>query len=190
MSDKTDPFENVPLHARERVRLATTRLNLVSKRTTGLVKSDDEIIKDNQYASVDEFWRAELSKPMTALSYVQFLRQGHLSPSMADMPMLALSVASQLKLACRAGLPWIFRDALSAGSSSDTLEGSIVDPRLATEWLLSLPTERALVPDDLRDFLEGRQSEAPFDGLWAHQKHGGWTTGAPGANQRGHSTAR
>jgi len=53
-SDSTGSLANVPPHARERVRLGMTTSKLASKRSTGLIISDEEIIKENGYVSEQE----------------------------------------------------------------------------------------------------------------------------------------
>jgi len=157
MADRKDPFAAIPPHARERVRFKTTEAQLASNRNLGGATSVQEIAKRNGYENHKDFWLALLAKPLPASTYVFLLRSYHSRLDAPDLGALEMGFRAILKTARSTGLPWIFRDTqATAVTESKSLDGWMVYPRPATEWLLSMPTERPLVPEELRDFLEGR----------------------------------
>src|SRR5271168_513279 len=92
---KDDPFAAIAPHARERVRFRVTESKLAGKRITGRIVSDDEIIMENGYESPQKFRDAELSMPMTATSYVLFLRKYHLAPWAQDLSTLEIAIRNE-----------------------------------------------------------------------------------------------
>lgn len=133
------------------------RRKLASNRILGGTTSVQEIAKRDGYENHKDFWLALLAKPLPASTYVFLLRSYHSRLDAPDMGALEMGFRAILKTARSTGLPWIFRDTqATAVTESKSLDGWMVYPRPATEWPLSMPTERPLVPEELRDFLEGR----------------------------------
>ncbi len=149
-----DPFLHVPEHARERVRFKVATNAVVSGRIWGSTKTVEEIVMWQGYPNENAYWAAAMSLPMKASSFAHFLGGFHLQPpgdhDSGRRVLMYQMVMRRLSDALGTGQPWFIRDHLT---DVDELGRLRVDPRAAVEWLLSLPTEKGLVPPGLRAFL-------------------------------------
>ncbi len=171
-----DPLAAVPEHARERVRLVRANEYISSGRILGSPTSDEDQVRRAGYAGLNEYFTAALAKPMSIAGFIHFIERFHLErgpdmrgarwlpasrprrrktpeparrktpePALVDMPLRAVL----REAAERSRQPFIMQDP-QAG-----FEDLHLDPRAAALWLLSMPTERGLLPAALRDYLGG-----------------------------------
>ncbi len=168
---KDDPFGHIEAPHRERVRFRATESRLSGNRSQGLTTADEEIIKQNGYRSTREFREVEFSMAMTVSTFVSFLVHYQLKPWKQDLQSLRMAITANLRRARSEGLPWIFLDAMPAPervsdavNQLDEDDVAVSDfykmknwwvyPRPATLYLMSMPTERDLVADEIREFIE------------------------------------
>jgi hypothetical protein len=168
MSSKAgdDPFAG--LSERKRVELALT--NIFGAKSRGRFVSIEAEVRKAGYQSEADFWHAALARPMIAVEFAEFLKDFHLSRPSFDERAFDLAINSALTLGLRMNPPFVVCDETAPRRHLYDIETAYVQPRAAALWLLSMPSERWLVPEELRAFLE--------DGLKppAAAKHGG---GAP-----------
>jgi hypothetical protein len=151
-----DPFSYLPEHSRERVRYKVAAQRVVAARVMGSTKTDEQILKEQGYSNENEYWNAAMSQTtMKASSFARLLIGFHLDPSnnLCNQDLLYLNAMQALRDALGTGQPWFIRDPKAPDGAPNDLDRLRVDPRTAAEWLLSLPTEKGLVPPGLRGFL-------------------------------------
>jgi hypothetical protein len=144
-----DPFARHPTQTRERIRLQYALTEIATTRLTGRFQSLEEVVGELGYPSVGDFWDAALTKRMPAANFAHLLKSFYLTPALnsPEEQNFDLSIEHALLLGFEANEPWAVHHR----------DKNFVKPREAALWLLSQPTERALVPDELREFLEGKK---------------------------------
>jgi hypothetical protein len=148
MNDRpNDPFAHHPSHVRERIRLEITLANIPATRSLGLVKSLEEEVKETGYLSAADFWDAVLARPMPDSHFKHLLESFRMSPSpnSPERKNFKLLIDHVLRLGFDTNQRW-------AVSHSDK---KFVKPREAALWLLSMPSERGLLPEELIQYLKG-----------------------------------
>jgi hypothetical protein len=124
---------------------------------------------------------AALARTITAVEFAEFLKHFHLSRPSFDERDFDSSINSELTLALRSNSYFVIRDQSAPSGDRYHIETAYVQPRAAALWLLSKPSERWLVPEELRAFLEDqvKPQAATLEvegGPTVATKHGG---GAP-----------
>jgi hypothetical protein len=153
MSDGSqDPFARHPAQTRERIRLEHALTEIAATRLTGRFHSLEEVVGELGYSSVGDFWDAALAKRMPAADFAHLLKSFCLTPALNSPAEQSfdLSIEHALSLGFQANEPW----------ASHHLDRTLVKPRETALWLLSMPSERGLVPDELREFLETAKSRS------------------------------
>ncbi len=133
------------------------------------------------YQNEAEFWDAALARTITAVDFAEFLKDFHLSRPSFDEQAFDSAINNALTLGLRVNPPFVIRDETMPKWTLYHIETAYVQPRAAALWLLSHPSERWLVPEEIRAFLEGevKPSAATLEDEArpaAAAKHGG---GAP-----------
>jgi hypothetical protein len=168
MSSKAsdDPFGG--LSGRKRLQIART--NIVSAISMGRFVSIEAEVRKAGYQSEAEFWDAALARTITAEEFAEFLKDFHLSRPSFDEQAFDSAIRSTLTLSLRMNPPFVIPFESLPKRHLYDIETVHVQPRAAALWLLSMPSQRWLVPEELRAFLE-KGVEPP-----AAAKHAG---GAP-----------
>jgi hypothetical protein len=143
-----DPHREVPPHARERVRLGLAESRIAAAKLTGACVSMREVVVAEGYSSPADFFDAELALPMSIESFIHFVEIFHLDPGLSDAGFVKLALRRLMNIAVETNKPFI-------------LGRTHLDPLAAARWIDSLPTERGLLPPELRDFLGKGEATAP-----------------------------
>jgi hypothetical protein len=127
---------------------------IINSRLTGDKTSDEDNVRKEGFKDLNEYFRVQLSQPMEATEFVQFLF-AHQLHNRTKQGFLKPNIENAIILAVRANEPWIIRNPEEAPGAID-LGNLMVKPREAAQWLLAPMTED-LVPPGLRAFLEANK---------------------------------
>jgi hypothetical protein len=152
MSSKADDDPFAGLSERKRVELALT--NNFGAKSMGRFVSIEAEVRKAGYQSGADFWHAALARPMIAVEFAEFLKDFHLSRPPFDEQAFDSAIKSVLTWGLRTNPPFVIRDETAPRRFQYDIETAYVQPRAAALWLLSMPSERWLVPEELRAFLE------------------------------------
>jgi hypothetical protein len=168
MSDKPDddPFADSPEHARERIRITIAGHWLSTARILGDPTPDEDVVRKAGYANMGEYFAAAFAGPMTIESFAHLMRRLHRKPIWREAadgegaseeggfsrrsldPALDMAIRAVLRRAVRSNQPFISAD--PAGGQPH------LNPLACARWIDSMPSERGLLPPELRDYL-GRE---------------------------------
>ena len=143
-----DPLANVPGHSRERVRLRLAGDRIVDARIREYETSDEDAVRELGYANLSEYFDAALARPMSFEEFIFFIKQFHKEPTCSDDTVLDISIRGVLRDAVQSSQAFIY-------PQTPGIRERKLDPRAASVWLLSIPTERGLLPAELVQYLEG-----------------------------------
>jgi len=144
-----DPYAEVEEHARERVRLAMASERISSARIMDRPTSDEDEVRGAGYASLNEYFAAELARPRTVARFTYFLKLFHLEPTCSPKPALDAAIRAILKRAVLSKQPFIYADPQASFEQQ-----YLKDPLAAAVWIASMPSERGLLSPALLGFLQ------------------------------------
>ena len=151
----------VPEEANWDVRLSIALTEIDRVRSFGMVQSDEDCYRAAGFKDNAHFWGILFSEPMKALNYTQLLARYFRDPMRSPCEMLKRKGLEEAL--CRAldcGETWFIRNSQRPERGPSDLHRLFVEPRKATEWLLSKPKRKHLIPDGLRCYLEEKPAEA------------------------------
>jgi len=143
-------WEALPPYARERVRLRRAEARIAAEKLSRVDVSLKEEVAGEGYPSLAAFFAAALAMTRAIESFIHFIAMFHFHPSLSDAEMVELALRRLMRIAVEANEPFIRGKAY-------------LDPLAAARWIDSLPSERGLLPPELRDFLAGEE-EGPLTG--------------------------
>ena len=134
------PLAGVGEHGRERVRLVRAESRIAHAKLTRVDVSVEEEIIAEGYPSLAAFFAMALAMPRSIESFIYFVEMFHFDPALSSEFVVKVALQRLMRIAIEANLPFIRGKAY-------------VDPLAAAKWIDSLPSERGLLPQELRDFL-------------------------------------
>ena len=124
-------------------RMATARIRFA--RENGSAACDEELVKQEGFRDMQEYWEAELSEPVTVWSFVELLAAHNAPADREGRYRYELEMREALAIAAKAKYQWII------GTENDPL---ILDSRAAAIYLCTLQKREHLVPGTLKAFLK------------------------------------